>query len=215
MVRQGIVTRLYKGMSLMHKYKVAVIAVAGCLASVACEPVEVASDKNEPPKAPPTIEEITPTEESSAVTELNAQFIFDVRNGVVPRLQANSPLSVEAQESGSVIISGSAPTATAIGRTQGAFFTIEPENEEQLSGKRIAIKFLARSMDAETPSAKIAYSTAEVGNSGWREFGLTNEYAEYSFEYSVPLMKEGKRDFIGIVPVSGSVELLAVGIDIL
>jgi hypothetical protein len=42
-----------------------------------------------------------------------------------------------------------------------------------------------------------AYSTAEVGNSGWKKFELTNELKEYSFNYQVPKIKKGGVDFIG------------------
>jgi hypothetical protein len=84
------------------------------------------------------------------------------------------------------------------GSTQGAYLVIPKEVAESFSGKKVQVTFQARSGESK-PSKMIwaAYSTAEVGNSGWKKFELTNELKEYSFNYQVPKIKKGGVDFIG------------------
>lgn len=80
----------------------------------------------------------------------------------------------------------------------------------QFSGRRIEITVQAR---ARSGRLGVAYSTNELGNSGWRTFELLPEWEDYTFEYDVPPMNLGRGDFVGFrsygdVPVEiGSVEL--------
>ena len=48
--------------------------------------------------------------------------------------------------------------------------------------------------------AALAYSTNDLGNSGWRPFALTPEPAEHSFDYTLPPLVHANGDFIGIDP---------------
>ena len=52
------------------------------------------------------------------------------------------------------------------------------------------------------PSSRlaVAYSTNDVGNSGWRWFPVGQEWAELEMDYDVPPMKNGRGDFIGLLP---------------
>jgi hypothetical protein len=69
-----------------------------------------------------------------------------------------------------------------------------------------------------SPAFAVAYSTNDVGNSGWRSFPLTDKLADYSFTYSVPKMKAGNSDYIGILPdllgAGGAVEVFAISAEV-
>lgn len=75
-------------------------------------------------------------------------------------------------------------------------FTIKlgPEIEQQLSGKKITVE-----IDASGGAFQVAYSTNEVGNSGWRSF-QSGERETVSFEYQLNEIQAGNNDFIGIAP---------------
>jgi hypothetical protein len=83
------------------------------------------------------------------------------------------------------------------------------------SGKTVRVTVTARSA-SETPSPgfSVAYSTSDVGNSGWRNFPLTDKLTPYSFIYDVPTMKSGNGDYIGILPdpsgAGGAVEVSSI-----
>lgn len=47
---------------------------------------------------------------------------------------------------------------------------------------------------SHTDKFGVAYSTAQLGNSGWHVFDATSKYMVYSFEYSVPKMKKANGD---------------------
>ena len=66
---------------------------------------------------------------------------------------------------------------------------------------------------SETTEFALAYSTAEVGNSGWRKFSVSHSLGSKSFEWDVPTMKNGHGDYVGILPTFGpgvEIETLAV-----
>lgn len=46
----------------------------------------------------------------------------------------------------------------------------------------------------------VAYSTNDLGNSGWRTFALTREPTAHGFDYTVPPLVNGNGDFVGIDP---------------
>lgn len=99
------------------------------------------------------------------------------------------------------------------GTTQGASLPLGAEIEAENSGKFIEVVVIARSRDGS--DLNVAYSTAEVGNSGWQTLELSEEFQEVSFQYSVPSMVNGNNDFIGFVPTSGTVQISAIGIRVL
>lgn len=69
--------------------------------------------------------------------------------------------------------------------------------EEAFSEKQVTIKIRAAGV-RDGAEVGVAYSTSEVGNSGWRKFALTTEFQNFSFDYFVPKLKNGLGDFIGI-----------------
>jgi len=119
-----------------------------------------------------------------------------------------------APSAGDIItISGSSANEISHGRTGGAAFVLGPDLESQIGDHVIRLRVLAKSEGGT--GFKVAYSTNEVGNSGWNEFSLGDEYEEYSVEYVVAAVKEGNNDYVGIVPVGGAMSLAIIGIDIL
>jgi len=96
-------------------------------------------------------------------------------------------------------LSEGSATATAGGKTGGYSIRVPDEFETAASGARIKIGVVARSA-GEPAKFAIAYSTNEVGNSGWRWFDVTAEWAAFEMEYAVPVMKQGLGDFISLLP---------------
>lgn len=94
-------------------------------------------------------------------------------------------------------LSGHVADVTSTGRTGGISFRLPVDAEAAVSGHRIRVDLTARPVD-EGQDFAAAYSTSEVGNSGWRALSVGDGVA--SFEYSVRPMNNGRGDFIGILP---------------
>ncbi|MGP9788663.1 LysM peptidoglycan-binding domain-containing protein [Roseinatronobacter sp. NSM] len=116
-----------------------------------------------------------------------------------------------------VTLSGHVENAGAGGQTGGAFIRLSDAFEEAASGNRIRIEITATGPEGGTIAA--AYSTAEVGNSGWRTLPVGPEPTVTSFEYNVPPMVNGNGDFLGIQPdpenTGASVTMLSIRLDVL
>jgi len=69
--------------------------------------------------------------------------------------------------------------------SSGVFGTLGPAYEANFGGATITITVRARQSKI-APSAKmeLGYFTTGVGDSGWKPFELSNEYVDYSFEFS-------------------------------
>ncbi len=80
-------------------------------------------------------------------------------------------------------------------KTGGVSVRMSDDFENRASGNQLPVTVRAYS---EQPSAHlgVAYSTNEVGNSGWREFPLTTEAADYEFVYNVAPKQAGLGDFL-------------------
>jgi len=119
--------------------------------------------------------------------------------------------SITAHEQGMLITSAEeAPKSS--GATHGVFMQVSEAFEEAASGQQVRIRITARSAPKNgSESFGVAYSTHEVGNSGWHRFQAAPEFQSQSFEYSVPPMQEGRGDFVGIwADTSGSGRALIV-----
>ncbi len=85
--------------------------------------------------------------------------------------------------------------------SSGVFGTLGPAYEANFGGADIVITVRAR-QSKTTPSTKmeLGYFTTGVGDSGWKPFVLSNEFVDYSFEFSPnPPLDEGI-DYVGIWP---------------
>jgi hypothetical protein len=100
-------------------------------------------------------------------------------------------------------LSGGDTAAPSGGRTGGFSIRVPDSLEAAASGKRIRVTVSARAAEGEQAEFSLAYSTNEVGNSGWRKFKASSQFETKSFEYDVPTMKKGYGDYVGILPVPG------------
>jgi len=113
---------------------------------------------------------------------------------------------------GSLVLSGSLIEPASTGKTSGASFGVSPEDETNFSGKTITIKVVSSS--AQAGEAFLAYSTNEVGNSGWLAFPVNTDESIASVTYNVPTMSEGMGDFIGIDPNGNEIVIKAIVIEV-
>lgn len=97
-----------------------------------------------------------------------------------------------------VELKGHVANASAGGRP-GIWLRIPDSMEERASGKIVVVKAVVRMRRTPGPIA-MAYSTADVGNSGWVTKGAGTDFKSVSFTYRVPAMKKGGGDYVGILP---------------
>lgn len=97
-----------------------------------------------------------------------------------------------------VRVSGHVAGLYSTGTTGGAFQRLEEGFEARAAGKTLRV-----SVTMSGPAggvAALAYSTNDLGNSGWRPFALTQEPVAHSFDYTLPPLVHGNGDFVGIDP---------------
>jgi hypothetical protein len=95
-----------------------------------------------------------------------------------------------------VEIAGVPDNAVTTQKTGGVSVRMRDDFENQASGRQILIT--ARAYAAQDGARLgMAYSTNDVGNSGWYEFELTRTPADYHFVYNVPAKRAGGGDFLG------------------
>ena len=101
---------------------------------------------------------------------------------------------------GFVMLGGGIATSASSGKISEGYTVVLPDAfEANASGRTIRMTVLARA--TSTPvNFKLAYSTNEVGNSGWKMFEAGVAFTEHTLEWAVPPMKDGRGDFAGIQP---------------
>lgn len=98
-------------------------------------------------------------------------------------------------------LSGGNPDALAAGRTGGYSVPVPRATEVAASGARVRVSVLARAAKGQAEAEfLLAYSTNEVGNSGWRKFAVGPDFDRRGFEWDVPVMIKGFGDYVGILP---------------
>ena len=100
----------------------------------------------------------------------------------------------------------------------GIYLGLPEAVEKAMSGVKVKVTVVARAATGSTNrSFALAYSTNEVGNSGWRKFALSSELQPYSFTYQVGEMVSGLGDFIGLLPSpdedNGAVEVASIAVE--
>jgi len=142
--------------------------------------------------------------------------IFDLTKKNSPDgfyLGAGDPKIVFTQSASGVEIKGNALPGLSGARTSGFFLGLPTNYETQFSGSLVRVSVHAKRLGFG--GMKVAYSTAEVGNSGWKIFKLTPKIEVYSFEYQVPELLNGRDDFIGILPTAGPIQITSIEVKIL
>lgn len=99
---------------------------------------------------------------------------------------------------GAIRLSGHVPGLYSTGTTGGAFIRLDDDFEADAANKVVRVSVTLSGPDGAR--AAVAYSTNDLGNSGWRAFVLTAVPTIYSFDYAVPPLVNGNGDFIGVDP---------------
>jgi hypothetical protein len=95
---------------------------------------------------------------------------------------------------------GGDPAATPGGLTGGFTIRVPDAFEHEVSERRVRVQVLARALGGGSTRMAVAYSTADVGNSGWRWFDVANHWAVYELVWDVPKMVNGNGDYVGLLP---------------
>ena len=94
---------------------------------------------------------------------------------------------------------GSAGAEDSTGSTTGSSIAIPEEIALQFGGKRIRVTIYAKQPTTNAADEfAVAYSTSEVGNSGWQKFSPGTSWAPYTFIYDVPAPAAGGADYLGV-----------------
>jgi hypothetical protein len=110
--------------------------------------------------------------------------------------------AVEIDETGAThltLANGDAKAASS-GTTGGYGLRVPDELERAASGRRAIVRAIARAAGGGQARFALAYSTSEVGNSGWRWFAAGPDWSAYAMEFAVPPMIKGNGDYVGILP---------------
>ncbi len=90
------------------------------------------------------------------------------------------------------------------GRTGGYCLRLPDEFEKAASGAIVRVSVEARaSSGVRRAGLAVAYSTNDVGNSGWRNFRLRQDFSTFEFTWAVPTMIAGNGDYIGLHAILG------------
>lgn len=107
----------------------------------------------------------------------------------------------DASDGGSVLkMAGGDLSAPSSGSTGGFTIRVPDAFERQASERTVRVRVLARSAEAAPTRLAIAYSTNEVGNSGWNWRDVGADWGIYELVWKVPKMVTGRGDFIGLLP---------------
>ncbi|AEQ51810.1 LysM peptidoglycan-binding domain-containing protein [Pelagibacterium halotolerans] len=173
--------------------------------------VEPAAQEAVEPVAEPETE--APAESGTESPDLPGTYVAawsDLPDPVIPR-----GFTVERRDD-ALRLSGSTENTYSTGRTGGIAFRLPDAVEQAVSGKTIRIHILAVPVGGASADIEAAYSTNEVGNSGWRPITVGDGPA--MFRYAVREIEQGKGDFVGIFPdpegTGQVIDLLALSIEI-
>ena len=177
--------------------------------------VEPAPEETADPIAEPAAEApAAPAAESTGERpDLPGAYVFawsDLPDRTVPR-----GFTVERRDD-ALRLSGSVEDPHSSGKTGGIAFRLPDEVEQAASGNDIHVYILAAPVEGTIADIEVAYSTHEVGNSGWRQ--VTAGDGPAMFRYAVREIEQGKGDFVGILPdpvgTGQVIDLLALSIEI-
>ncbi len=104
--------------------------------------------------------------------------------------------------------------ATLTGATGGVSIRLPAEFEAQASGARVQLTVRAFAPQ-DGALLGVAYSTNELGNSGWQRFVLTTAPRDYVFAYNVAPGRGGAGDFLGFRSHgAGAVQIVGYKVEI-
>lgn len=177
--------------------------------------LEDVSSKTISPATPPktTSPEVTkvPAESLSLAEQLrieiarDAAYLYAFKTGEATTIPAGMICSNHVGKNGDVdyiILATGDPKALSSGSTDGYSICLPEHIEATASGHHITVRVIARASGSDQSCFAVAYSTNDVGNSGWHWFTTSTEWSIYTMEFNVPVMKDGNGDFVGILPDS-------------
>lgn len=94
----------------------------------------------------------------------------------------------------------SSATSLTTGNGETIYITIPERLALMFANQTVTVSVIAKSGAVVPSKFALAYSTSDVGNSGWIEFTPTSSWEKYSFEYFVPHPSSGSTDFLIINP---------------
>ncbi len=106
----------------------------------------------------------------------------------------------EKTRTGYIRLANGKTDAASRGTTDGYSIRLPDAIEAAASGHHVSVNVVARAAGGARSRFALAYSTNDVGNSGWRWQEAGPEWSIFSMEYDVPVMKKGNGDFVGILP---------------
>jgi hypothetical protein len=177
----------------------AVATLSGCDSDIIGS--SASQDSEESQQAPAPVDLLTATKATGTI----------VYQGGSLGVEVLRPLEAFYTQTGAVTIMGTLVEPTSSGKTAGASFAVSTDAEKMFSGKTIKIKVVTSAKKAG--EAALAYSTNEVGNSGWVPFPVTTEDSVAEIEFAVPPMVEGLGDFVGIDPKDNEVTIKAIVVE--
>jgi hypothetical protein len=149
------------------------------------------------------IEEQTSAPDATVIEAVTIAFAAHIRPG---SYCANGPKAelMTDKETGSAFLQLSRGDEAAIssGWTQGYSIRLSDEFERAASGKSVEVTARVRTGGAMAARFAMAYSTNDVGNSGWQWFEVGSELQTCALIYKVPPMNKGNGDFVGLLPSS-------------
>jgi hypothetical protein len=136
---------------------------------------------------------------------MSEQFYFSPSPATIDSVaNARKIESVKVHDSSSdgflLHLAGGDPSAEPGARTEGFSIRVPDDFELAASEHMIRVRALARCAGAAQTRLALAYSTCEVGNSGWRWRDIGPEWSVCEMYYSVPKMIKGFGDYIGLLP---------------
>lgn len=189
----------------MKKFLLAGVCI---LALAGCDAIKDMISPNDQPEASAAVDPTTAAKES-----FQAQSMILPSADLGKRVRTPKGVTAELTSSETVVVTtaSDAPTHSS-GRPGGYSIALTPEQEKAFSNSKLKVKILARAPEGAA-KMRVAYSTSEVGNSGWRDFELGSDYSVAEFDYRVQPMKAGNGDYIGFLTENGPVEIAAIGFD--
>ena len=95
------------------------------------------------------------------------------------------------------LCSSESTSSSSAGTTDGYYVEIPEEIALEYAGRTVEITVWAKEDSAS--DFAVAYSTADVGNSGWQSFTPTTDWQPYRFTYEVPEPSGGGSDYLGLL----------------
>lgn len=148
--------------------------------------------------------------------ELAEQSLFFATSPFDPdRFSVPEGLTFELNDQGAIVLPVGPENPSAGGQTEAIAVRLPGIVEQKASGKNVKVTLLTRALNADTGLARAAYSTRDVGSSGWIELNSSSKPTIASFTYDVPVIKNGNGDYLGLHAPNGGivVEGISVSVD--